>query len=230
MFRLAYIIIAISSFGSLAWASDIILERLTSLKSYQEVIEELKTTEYSPALNGQERESLDSLSEWLNRNINKAQTLDDEQRKLFTSEFNNFLAAYPVDGFWIIKGQQSGKILGRVYLEYNHSEGTSEIYTHLIDRAKSGGVGTKARQQVYEEVLPFVGQTVDSVTLATRFVKRSRSYEIERNQQIFAGIVSNIYPYNNFGSLISQIRSGAQVCVYQNITEMEEINLCYPEI
>jgi hypothetical protein len=116
-----------------------------------------------------------------------------------------------------------------------------------INRYQSTGAGTEARQAVYAEITPYLGKMIETVNIKltkrpltpyelslpiqkrTEIEKKITSHkEIQLENFIFSGVVSNISPYNNFSSLISQIRSGATVCHYSQ--KQKSISLCYPKI
>ncbi|MGI4851814.1 MAG: hypothetical protein ACRYGR_07730, partial [Janthinobacterium lividum] len=156
------------------------------------------------------------------------------------------LKKYPIHGYWIIRSKDKWEFMGQISLDFSALNRKSTIYTNLLERYQSNGMGTQAREELYAKIIPYVGKEVEVTTTKTivqgklteqekklPFVQRkeiiskfSRYQEIVLEKNIFQGVVSAISPYNNFGSLISQIRSGASPSMYSD----NSIILSYPKI
>lgn len=126
----------------------------------------------------------------------------------FSPALTELMIKCPVWGTWLIVLKDS--VIGRItLLKPSMTIPRSEILSWVKPSFRNAGIGKRARQLIYENILRFVGHSLD-----VGFVVNSRN-NIIKTQHIenYQGVLSQI-SIENYGSLISQISSGATIVDY----------------
>lgn len=114
----------------------------------------------------------------------------------------------PVWGMWFI--MYHNDVAGRITLYKPRAmQERSQIFTWIKPEYRYFHIGREARQKLYQHILPFVGKSITVQEVISERSHQVKTYHITN----FRGILAEI-AIDNYASLISELRSHAQVFDY----------------